>query len=155
MSCRPKYLPKFQDAGVNLLKFEPRGVLLASAAADGTVRVWSMLSDCVVASSDLPTVATSLDWVESLSASPDLTIGFTHHTLVVGLNDGSVVRLRFELDPAHLPVQSTWSGRRAHRGHAVRAIATSPGTRGASVVTCGGEMVLWWAFEDDPGTFVS
>lgn len=153
MFYRPKYLPKFHDAEVNLLKFKSCGSLLASAATDGTIRIWSMLSQCVVASCDLPMIATALQWIEPSPNSSALHVGIRQCNLVIGLSDGFVVCLQFGLDPKHLPAQSTWSGHQGHRGYPVRAISILPGMGRTLVVTCGGDVVMWWAFENDFGMY--
>lgn len=155
MSYRPKYLPKFHDAEVTLLKFESCGSLLASAASDGAIRIWSMLSQCVVVNCDLPAVATALQWIEPSLNSYVLHVGLRQYNLVIGLNDGFVACLQFSLDPEHLPAQSTWSRHQGHRGYPVCAMSVLPGMGRTLVVTCGGDMVMWWAFEDDFGMYCS
>lgn len=91
------YLPKIHDTAVNILKFEPHGTMLASAAEDGTVCIWSMASQCVVTSCDLPVVATVLDWIQLPSS--------LQYNLIIGLNNGSLVRLGFTLEEerVHVP----------------------------------------------------
>lgn len=142
--CSYHYLPKFHQTKINILTFDHSGTLLASAAVDGTIHIWSLLSHRLVASCDLPAFATAVEWMQApLGFSGDIQTGC--HDLVIGLNDGTWAHLELDLGSNHSPGRISWSKYQNQHNYPISAVATSP--TDPCVIICNGLIAGWWCFE--------
>lgn len=86
-SFRPKLL---QTSAITLVQFDRSGKLLAGASEDGTIFVWSLVSQRTVATCDLSAIANCINWERPRSTGTE--------NLLIGLNNGCFIQFSFSLD---------------------------------------------------------
>lgn len=89
----------WNNSSIKALQFNLSGTLLAIAAEDGGIRVWSMVSQRVVVSCDLSAAANCLSWecITDIITQPHFPLA-SEFRLIAGLNNGGLVRISFHLN---------------------------------------------------------
>jgi len=82
---------------VNCVHVMPDGMTIVSGSDDNTVKVWNSHDNSCIMTIPCP------DWVRSLVAIDDQTI-------LAGLGDGKIVKIKIDLSSGHRSIVSTWTG---------------------------------------------
>lgn len=91
-------LPGRQRGEISCLAFEREGDYLAAAAADGTVLIYEVALTRWIHSFDFPQAVSCVCWV--------VETRIAHRSLIVGLSDGTICHLSFDVH-VRLPLLSS------------------------------------------------